>query len=522
MLEPSWENAAIHAIPSHAERIVLVGPFSMQARLLYAAIHPLADVVVVESLDALAREAAQKPFQCVVAWGMGGGHDGAYMLKCIAEAICSGGMVVLLAPNPFYWRRLQGMLTKGASATEDVNPEWWNAQGERHGLLFSDSRPLVDGNPEAEVDLLSEIVQGKVSSEWLAAPVYLWRGVKTHRLPPKMVVQTLLISRIASDTVRVYEPDRALSALPGVDAISSLDGVKLLPQEDARQKIFVWQRSRLTKKEGPAKQKALLQRGYVPIAEIDDDPLFWPEHPQEDFITFRSSLCVQTSTEPLAAYLRQFNSFVRVFPNQLAWLPPWKRRTPRDPVKIFFGAFNREADWQPILPALNELLAQWGGKVQMQVLYDEVFYKALQTPYKMFEPMCPYERYHEVVSQADVALLPLNDTRFNRMKSDLKFLQCAAHGVAVLASPTVYEESICEGETGFLFSTPEEFSSKLEVLVLDVERRRRMAEQAYVWVRERRMLWQHYRARYAWYLEMAARRQELMDALRQRLPDMFE
>ena len=522
MLEPSWESAAIYAIPSHAERIGLLGPFSMQARLLYTAIHPLADIVAFESLDALAREAAQKPFQCVVAWGMGGGHDGAYMLKCIAEAICSGGMVVLLAPNPFYWRRLQEMLTKGTSEPADVNPDWWNAQGERHGLLCSDSRPLVEDNPEAEVALLSEVVQGKVSSEWLAAPVYLWRGVKAHRLPPKMVVQTLLISRIASDTVRVYEPDRALAALPGVATISSLDEVKLLSKEDVRQKIFVWQRSRLTKAEGPAKQKAFLQRGYVPIAEIDDDPLYWPEHPQEDFITFRSSLCVQTSTEPLAAYLRQFNPFVRVFPNQLAWLPPWKRRASAGPVKIFFGAFNREADWKPILPALNALLVQWGGKVQMQVLYDESFYKALQTSYKTFEPLCPYERYHEVVRQADVALLPLNDTRFNRMKSDLKFLQCAAHGVAVLASPTVYAESICEGETGFLFATPEEFSRKLECLVSDAERRRRMAEQAYAWVRERRMLWQHYRTRYAWYMELTARRQELVAALQQRLPDMFE
>ncbi|MDD3157104.1 glycosyltransferase [Anaeromusa sp.] len=521
MLEPGWENAAIYAIPSHAERIGLVGPFSMQARLLYAAIHPLADVAVVESLEALEREAAQKPFQCVVVWSQGR-HDREKLLGRIVASICPGGVVLLLAANPRYWRRLQSLLTQGASEAEDVSPERWTAWGAAQGLLCSNVRPLVGNEPVPEAALLARALAEKTPLEWLAAPVYLWCGVKTRRLPPQMVVQTLLISRIASDTVRVYEPDRALAALPGVDTISSLDEVKLLPQEDARQKIFVWQRSRLTKKEGPAKQKALLQRGYVPITEIDDDPMYWPEHPQEEFITFRSSLAVQTSTEPLAAYLRQFNPFVRFFPNQLAWLPPWKRRVPAGSVRIFFGAFNREADWKPILPALNALLTQWGGKVHMQVLYDEAFYKALQTPYKTFEPLCPYERYHEVVRQADVALLPLNDTRFNRMKSDLKFLQCAAHGVAVLASPTVYAESICEGETGFLFATPEEFSRKLECLVLDAERRRRMAEQAYGWVRERRMLWQHYRTRYAWYMELAGRRQELVAALRQRLPDMFE
>ena len=110
MLEPGWENAAIYAIPSHAERIGLVGPFSMQARLLYASIHPLADIVVVESLEALEREAAQKPFQCVAAWSKGSRCDREKLLGRIAAAICPGGMVLLLASNPRYWGRLQRLL----------------------------------------------------------------------------------------------------------------------------------------------------------------------------------------------------------------------------------------------------------------------------------------------------------------------------------------------------------------------------------------------------------------------------
>ena len=521
MLEPSWESAAIYAIPSQAERIGLVGPFSRQAKLLYTSIHPLADVVAVENAEALEREALEERFQCVVLWHDRKQHDGEQQMKRCASAVHSGGMVIVLAENPRYWRRLQALLTGASSSGYGAVPEQWTAWGAAQGLLCSDVRPLGGAETEDAAGMLSALGQGAVSKEWLNAPVYLWRAVKAAALPPQLLVQTLLISRIASDTVRVYEPDRAMAALPGVETLASLDGIRLASPEEARRKIFIWQRSRLKRADGPEKQKGLLRRGYVPIAEIDDDPLYWPEHPQENFITFRSSLAVQTSTEPLAAYLRQFNPYVAVFPNQLAWLPPWQPRQRDRRVRIFFGAFNREADWAPLMPALNSLLRKLGERAEVQVLYDSGFYEALQTPYKAFEPMCQYERYHEVLRQADIALLPLNDTRFNRMKSDLKFLQCAAHGVAVLASPTVYAATVCEGETGYLFTTPEEFSQKLEILVTDGERRRRMTEQAYNWVRERRMLWQHYQVRYRWYMEMASRRAELVQALRQRLPDLF-
>ncbi len=70
------------------------------------------------------------------------------------------------------------------------------------------------------------------------------------------------------------------------------------------------------------------------------------------------------------------------------------------------------------------------------------FFDALETPHKVFEPLASYGRYHELLHEADLALLPLEPTRFNEHKSDLKFLECGAHGVAALASVTVYGRTI--------------------------------------------------------------------------------
>src|SRR5262249_9790648 len=150
----------------------------------------------------------------------------------------------------------------------------------------------------------------------------------------------------------------------------------------------------------------------------------------------------------------------------------------------------------------NRVLEEFGPRVRVRVLHDRAFHDALQTPHKSFEPFCPYDRYQEVLRGCDVALLPLEPTRFNRMKSDLKFVECAAQGVAVLASPTVYEGSVKDGETGWLYHTPEEFERRLRQLLGDAPLRLRIADAAYAWVRDHRLLSQHIRGRIDAYFRM--------------------
>jgi glycosyltransferase involved in cell wall biosynthesis len=108
------------------------------------------------------------------------------------------------------------------------------------------------------------------------------------------------------------------------------------------------------------------------------------------------------------------------------------------------------------------------------------------------------------------------------MKSDLKFLECAGHGVAVLASPTVYDRSLVDGTTGLLYRSVEEFELKLRQAIANSEFRRTLAANAYEWVKHNRLLSQHYRQRYEWYLEMRDRLPELNAALRDRVPQLFK
>ncbi|MBQ9486829.1 MAG: glycosyltransferase, partial [Selenomonadaceae bacterium] len=240
------------------------------------------------------------------------------------------------------------------------------------------------------------------------------------------------------------------------------------------------------------------------------------------WINFISVHAIQTSTEFLADFLREYNPHVKVFDNQLQRLLP-----PRDfdaefkqedrPTTIFFGALNRDKEFEEILPVLNELAKKYGNKLVFKILARQNLYDSLESDSKkligdsrIYEgQFVPYERYERELYTSDIALLPLQDNKFNRAKSDLKFLECAACGVAALASPVVYSDVVKDGENGFIFYDTRQFKQKLETLIENRDKRREMVTAAYEYVKHNRLMSQHYQERLDWYKELFAKLPEL-------------
>lgn len=350
---------------------------------------------------------------------------------------------------------------------------------------------------------------------------YVVRATKTPIASKPLLIQTILMAPLACDRVRVLEPDQLSATIPGVRTLATVKTANLGAGKPEEDKVFIWQRAYLQSPTDVPKLQELLRRGYLIVAEIDDDPLRWPVHGENQFFSYKACHCVQTSTELLAEFLRGINPNVGVFQNQLAYLPPARNYESEAPVTLFFGALNREEDWAEIMPVINGVLGQFGDRIRVQVIYDQKFFDALETPHKQFESFCPYERYQELLHTCDIAILPLNPTRFNSMKSDLKFIECAGHGVAVLASPTVYERSIMEGETGLIYHSLAEFEEKFKKLIFDTQWRQNIAQNAYNWVKNNRLLSQHYRQRRDWYLKMREELPRLNAELKTRVPELF-
>lgn len=328
------------------------------------------------------------------------------------------------------------------------------------------------------------------------------RAVRAGTQKPSLLVQTIIGEKNACARVRVEEPNAFCRTIPGVETRASADGADLKLGRQFPQKVMIRQRLVLRGLNDIQDLEMVARLGYLLMYEIDDNPFLWrKDHGKTNFADFRCCHAIQVSTQPLAELVRQFNPNVVVFPNHLRYLPA-KRSYPADgPVTIFFGALNREHEWQDIMPVLNDLCRKYGDRLQFKVMFDQRFYQSLQTKHKVmvgteyFRGFAPYPVYEQALHSADIALLPLMDNEFNRMKSDLKFIESAGHGAVVLASPTVYQDTVRDGETGFIYHDPDEFRQYMELLIENQERRLTMAESAYRYVQDNRLLSQHYEER---------------------------
>jgi len=443
------------------------------------------------------------------------------------------GQVLAYIPNSQYWRNIINLLQGKAEISVQDNTDYRGLTLETIQKIFWEAGLYIyeiqtRGKKDQEFQKFLELVNplqdalGLDSSRFVtqtAAEFYIVRAIKSLQPPRRLLIQTAIMAPTGCDRLRVLEPDQLSATIPGTRTISASKSIptgSILPEEE---KVFIWQRTILSYDHHLEILKNLLKQDYLIIAEIDDNPLRRREYAENRYLSYRGCHGVQTSTAPLGVFLQQFNPHVAIFKNHLLTLPA--PRIYSDPkVTLFFGALNREQDWKPIIEALNRVLIRHQTQVRVKVIHDRRFFDYLAISDKEFEPFCSYDRYNQIIQTCDIGLLPLTATPVNLMKSDLKFLECAGHGVAVLASPTVYEQSVIHGETGLIYRSIQQFEMYLNELIINTALRRKIATNAYLWVRDHRLLCQHYQQRREWYLKMRDDLPSLNQELRQRVPEL--
>jgi precorrin-6B methylase 2 len=455
------------------------------------------------------------------------------VLKQYSALLSPEGQIFATIPNVQYWRRIVNLLRGHWENPDSKMQHWFTLESIKS--LFAEAGLQVyelqgKGHKTENFAHFQQLLHPMVkalelkSSDFATetgAEHYIVRSTKSTVPPRRLLIQTIIMAPTGCDRVRVLEPDKFSATIPGVRTVSAVKSAELIPPLPGEEKVFIWQRTIMQYPAYIPKLKELLQQDYLIVAEIDDNPIRRREYADNNYLSYRGCHCVQTTTEPLARILRHYNHNVAVFPNQLAYLPPPRIYPAEATVTIFFGALNREKDWQPIMAALNRVLVAHKHRIRVKVIHDRRFFESLEIKQKEFEPFCSYERYQEIMYSCDIALLPLVSNPVNEMKSDLKFIECAARGVAVLASPTVYEHSIVEGETGLIYKHEKEFETKLNSIISDTSMRQEIAANAYEWVRDNRLLCGHYRQRRDWYLQMRDELPRLNAELRSRLPELF-
>lgn len=461
------------------------------------------------------------------------------LLKQHAEYLAPDGTVLVCIPNVEHWsfahRLLNGSFDYEDSGLLDrTHLRWFTARNlgnalVKAGLELADlaPRPVDIAGAQAFVKAMAPGLRARgidpqeyFSRAWPLQ--YIWRARKSS--PSRIFINaTALPPQGGVSEVRVVQPLRALrSDSANLGRITSEAELPHLNAETPH--IAILHRPLLLGAAGITRIKTLLAKNYVIVSEFDDHPNFMADRgvPMDQVLTFNCVHAIQTSTKALAEVLRRDNPEVAIFPNAIFELPEIRNFTHPERLTLFFGALNRADDWAPLMPALNEIAQNAGARLNFSVVHDRAFFDALATPHKQFTPSCDYASYLRLLGESEIAFMPLADTVFNRAKSDLKFIEAAACRVASLASRIVYADVVENGKTGFLFADAASLQTQLTQYLDQPETARQMADAARNYVASRRMLAYQLAQRTAWYRGLWKNRSALNEALRLRMPALFE
>jgi tetratricopeptide (TPR) repeat protein len=298
---------------------------------------------------------------------------------------------------------------------------------------------------------------------------------------------------------RCQQPARHLARLPGVAvADCPLDHhllPRLLPAADVLLlQDFNWDLFPLV-----AQRRA---EGRVTVQEANDDyfdlqpwnvrAAMWQNRATQDQL--RQCLvavdAVQTSTAVLAERWRPWARRVAVFANQLTAVPPLTEPPPRPLTIGWAGSIGHLADWYQTAPLLQTWLDAHPD-VHLAVMTGEPARSFLRLPPEryFFRPGGSLADYLHFLGRLDIGLAPLLPSAYNRGRSDVKYLEYAALGVAgIYADLEPYRDSVRDGETGLLYRSGADLLACLDRLAADPTLRRRLRVQAHAQVAAERLI----------------------------------
>jgi len=242
------------------------------------------------------------------------------------------------------------------------------------------------------------------------------------------------------------------------------------------------------------------QAGKLTVFDVDDD--YWSLHTSNPAYqswqqpgalnalasVIKSCQIVTVTTAALAARLKQFNPNIRVIPNSLPgqlWPDAPKDVGHDGPLVVgWAGGSSHYIDLREVSAIFPQILERY-PQVEVRLIGANPAWFSPDAGVTFVEAV-PIEEYPALLGGFDIGLAPLEDTRFNASKSDLKIIEYSMVGLPIIASKvSTYSRSIRPGESGFLAKNSKDWLKHLRMLIEQPEVRVSMGAEARKWAESR-------------------------------------
>lgn len=160
-----------------------------------------------------------------------------------------------------------------------------------------------------------------------------------------------------------------------------------------------------------------------------------------------------------------------------------KKAEGRKTVKLgyFSGSITHNDDFILIQPAVAKIMEKYPQtELHIAGILDipkefEAFKERV-----IAHPFADWKKLPEMIASMDINLAPLEESIFNEAKSENKWVEAALVRVPTIASNLgAFKRMIEHNKTGILANTCEEWYESLEALIVDTQKRERIAKAAY-------------------------------------------
>lgn len=233
------------------------------------------------------------------------------------------------------------------------------------------------------------------------------------------------------------------------------------------------------------------------IYEIDDNLInLYPSHPLYNIYKNKKSFYVDyiknvdlltVTTKALRDEFKVYNKNIAILPNYLnTQLINNKIKTiENNKIKILFsGSKTHIADLEVIEDAIIEIYKKYKDKIEI-IFWGDITQKIEKNCQftKIQKFFNKYEEYLKYLSSLniDIGLIPLCNNEFNKAKSNIKWLDYSAVGIAsILSDVEAYNSSVVNNVNGLLVENNiQDWISAIEDLINNSIKRKQISKNAY-------------------------------------------